>query len=349
MTVLPPTPRRRPDITRLITTLRRGRADCVPNAELGVSPVIKELLIGRPVVTLEDDIEFWHRAEYDYIKLQPGADFNPAGVGSSRNVTVSEEGGIRRKWASESRGVISSEADLDDYRFPSKEDFDYSKLDRIPSCLPDGMGVIGQYGDIFTMTWEMMGFEQFSLQVYENPGLVQEINRRVGELVVSMFERFAASKVVDVLWYSDDIAYDSGLMVSPRMLQQYFFPWLRQIGELARASGKPLIYHSDGVLYDVLPEIISCGVDALHPIEPKSMKLADVKGRFGDRLALIGHVDVDLLSRGTPEEVRAVVRENIEVAARSGGYCAGSGNSIPEYVKVENYRAMLDAAYEYGR
>jgi len=43
---------------------------------------------------------------------------------------------------------------------------------------------------------------------------------------------------VDVLWYSDDIAYNSGLLVSPRLLQQYFFPWLRMIGDLARASGK---------------------------------------------------------------------------------------------------------------
>jgi uroporphyrinogen decarboxylase len=348
MLTLRTSPRRAPDIRRLTTTLRNGKADWVPNVELGISPVIKAKLIGRTLTGLADDVEFWHRAEYDYIKLQPAVDFDPGKAASARNVRVMEEG-VERKWASESTGVIGTQADLDRYRFPTKEDFDYSKFDQVGPLLPQGMGVVGQYGDIFTMTWEMMGFEHFSVQIYENPELVEGLNQRLGELVVSMFRRMAESKIVDALWYSDDIAYDSGLMVSPKTLHKYFFPWLQEIGNIARASGKPFIYHSDGVLYDMLPEIIRCGVDALHPIEPKSMKLAEIKGRFGDRISLIGHVDVDLLSRGTPEEVREIVRQNIDVAARNGGYCAGSGNSIPEYVRVENYLAMLDAAYEFGR
>jgi uroporphyrinogen decarboxylase len=83
-------------------------------------------------------------------------------------------------------------------------------------------------------------------------------------------------------------------------------------------------------------------VDALHPIEPQAMAIADVKKRYGDRLCLIGHVDVDMLSRGTEAEVREQVRKNIAEAGFNGGYCAGSGNSIPEYVKYEIYMAMPD-------
>jgi uroporphyrinogen decarboxylase len=198
------------------------------------------------------------------------------------------------------------------------------------------------------MTWEMMGFEAFSVAIFETPHLVEELNRTVGELVVSMFEYFAQSDAVDVLWYSDDIAYTDGLMVSPATLRKYFFPWLRKIGELARMSGKPLIYHTDGVLYTVFDEIIDCGVTAIHPIEPKAMELREVKQRVGDRLCLIGHVDVDLLARGTPDQVREQVRKNIEVAGGNGGYMVGSGNSIPEYVNFDNYMAMLQAAREFG-
>jgi uroporphyrinogen decarboxylase len=91
-----------------------------------------------------------------------------------------------------------------------------------------------------------------------------------------------------------------------------------------------------------MEDILACGVDALHPIEPKAMAIAEVKQRYGDRLCLIGHVDVDLLSRGSEEEVRAQVRKNIREAGYNGGYCAGSGNSIPEYVSYGNYMAMLD-------
>jgi uroporphyrinogen decarboxylase len=309
---------------------------------------MKSSLLGARVLTLEHEVEFWYRAGYDYLKLQPTANFDPTGSRGSENVLASADGTVVRTWASEAQGVIGTPADLDRYVFPDPGSFDYSRFEAVRSLLPEGMGVIGQYGDIFTMTWEMMGFEGFSYAIQEDPGLVQALNERVGELVLGMFRRFAASDSVDALWYSDDISYTAGLMVSPSVLERYFFPWLEKIGALAHAAGKPLIYHSDGILYDVMDRIIACGVDALHPIEPMAMDIAEVKRRYGDRLCLVGNVDVDLLSRGSPAEVREVVRRNIATAGVGGGYCVGSGNSIPDYVKPENYLAMLDAAAEFG-
>jgi uroporphyrinogen decarboxylase len=338
----------RPDIQTFLTTLRRGKGAYVPLAELGIHPDIKSRLLGRPCTTLSDDVDFWFLAGYDYIKLQPTVDFNPGRIGEAERATYQADGTLGRKWASEGSGVITSEQALERYRFPAASDFDYAKFEEVDSLLPDGMGVIGQYGDIFTMTWEMMGFETFSLALYEDPALVERLNTRLGELVLSMFEHLATCDSVDALWYSDDIAYASGLMVSPPVLDRFFFPWLEKIGHLARTSGKPLLYHSDGVLFDVMDKIVGCGVDALHPIEPKAMDLGEVKRRFGDRLCLMGHVDVDLLSRGTTDEVKAMVKKNIDVAAANGGYCVGSSNSIPEYVKYENYIAMLEAAREFG-
>lgn len=338
----------RPDITQLVRTLHRERASYVPLAELGIHPLIKERFLGRPIQTLADEIAFWKKAGYDYVKLQPGVDFNPGKIGGDGNVMLNEDGSVLRKWASEGAGVIANESDFDRYRFPAASDFDYTRFEEVGHLLPEGLGVIGQYGDIFTMTWEMMGFENFSLSLFENPGLVERLNTTLGNLVVGMFEYFAESDAVDVLWYSDDIAYTDGLLVSPAVLRKFFFPWLRKIGTIARNHGKPLIYHTDGVLYSVMDEIIACGIDAIHPIEPKAMKLAEVKRRYGDQLCLIGHVDVDLLARGTREEVRTQVRENIETAGYNGGYCLGSGNSIPDYVNFENYVTMLEACREFG-
>lgn len=340
-----------PDIEQFKQTLKRQKARYVPIAELGVHPLIKERFLDRPILTLKDDVDFWHAAGYDYIKLQPTADFNPDKLflQDHENITLNDDGSVSRNWATEGKGLIRSFEDFEKYSFPKKEDFDYSKFEAVTQYLPDGMGVIGQYGDIFTMVWELMGFEEFSFALYDNPELVEALFDTIGNLVLSMFEYFAQCDAVDVLWYSDDIAYVSGLMLSPAVLRRYFFPWLKKIGDLARASGKPLIYHTDGKVYEVMEDIIDSGVDALHPIEPQAMALAEVKQRYGDRLCLIGHVDVDLLSRGTPAEVRQQVRKNIEEAAYNGGYCVGSGNSIPEYVKFENYLTMLAAAKEFGR
>ncbi|MCB9058709.1 MAG: nucleoside 2-deoxyribosyltransferase [Calditrichae bacterium] len=336
----------RPDIEQFKKTLKRGKAEYIPLAELGIHPLIKEKLLGRPITTLKDDVDFWHKAGYDYIKLQPGADFNPQAVGLDGKVTFNEDGTLSRKWAAHSKGVISSLEDFENYHFPSALDFDYTKFEQVSRLLPDGLGVIGQYGDIFTMTWEMMGFEEFSMNLFLNPDLVKLLNDKIGGLVLSMFEYFAQSAVVDVLWYSDDIAFTNGLLVSPETLNSYLFPWLKKIGELAKKYNKPLIYHTDGILYDVFDDIIRCGVDAIHPIEPKAMDIGEVKQKVGAQLALLGHVDVDLLSRGTEEQIRKKVIENIEKAGYNGGYCAGSGNSVPEYVKFENYLAMINTVKE---
>ena len=338
----------RPDFETLKTTLLRGKGRHVPMIELGIHPTIKEKFMGRPVMTLQDDVEFCQKAGYDYVKLQPGADFNPSKTGLEEHVTFNEDGSLFRKWASEGSGVISCFEDFERYQFPAKADFDYWKFEQIRSVLPEGMGVIGQYGDIFTMTWEMMGFEAFSLAIFENPELVKALNEKLGELVMSMFEYFAQSDAVDAIWFSDDIAFTGGLLVSPETLHEYFFPWLRRIGDLARKYNKPFLYHTDGVLWDVFDEIIACGVAAIHPIEPKAMDIGEVKRRYGNKLCLLGNVDVDILSRGSTEHIRSIVKENIEKAGYKGGYCVGSGNSIPEYVNYDNYLALLSATREFG-
>lgn len=336
-----------PDINSFIKTLRNKRADFIPLAELGVHPIIKEIFIGKKILTISDEIEFWYKAGYDFVKLQPIVDFNPAKINLDTNLTYNDDGTVFRKWASESSGVITSLKEFEEYVFPAIDEIDYKRFEDAAKNLPEGMGIVGQYGDIFTMTWEMMGFENFSLALFEDDELIKMINDTVGSIVLSMFENMSQLDEVKALWYSDDIAYTNGLMVSPETLDKYFFPWLKKIGEIAKSVDKPLIYHSDGVLFDVMDELIDCGVNALHPIEPKAMDIVEVKKRFGNKLCLIGNIDVDLLARGSKEEVIKNVLFNIENVGVNGGYCVGSGNSIPEYVNLENYIAMIETVKSY--
>ncbi len=327
----------RPDIEQLILTLKRGKAHYIPLVELGVHPTIKAKFLGHPVRTLQDDVQFWHSAGYDYIKLQPAADFHIPGHYSDESISASVN------WAPEGEGVISAWADFEQFDFTTPEEIDYGNFEKIKPILPEGMGVIGQYGDIFTMVWELMGFTGFSYALFDQPALVDALFDSIGNTVVSMFEYMAQSDAVNILWYSDDIAYISGLMLSPDQLRKYFFPWLKKIGALAKASNKPLIYHSDGILWDVFDDIVACNVDAIHPLEPKAMDILEVKERYGSQLCLIGNLDVgDILTLGTPDDVRRELRKNIECVGYNGGYCAGSGNSIPDYVNYENYLAMLE-------
>jgi uroporphyrinogen decarboxylase len=90
-----------------------------------------------------------------------------------------------------------------------------------------------------------------------------------------------------------------------------------------------------------MDDIIGSGVNALHPIEPKSMDMLEVKDRVGDKLCLCGGVEVDLLARGSESEVITLVEKWLSKVGTRGGYCAGSSNSIPDYVNVDNYKAMV--------
>ena len=333
----------KPDLNSFISTLNRKKTNRIPIAELGIHPIIKEKFLGRKIESLKDEIDFWSCAGYDYVKLQPKVNFNKYKEEFQKNYDV-ENQSVKRNWSSEETGLILNESDFDQYSFPKKEEINYSTFEEAVKFLPDNFGIIGQYGDIFTMTWELMGFENFSLALFENYDLVKRINDSLGELILNMFQNMVTIPEVAALWYSDDIAFATGLIVSPETLDDLFFPWLSKIGNLAKEYNKPFIYHSDGLLFDVMDKIISCGVTALHPIEPKAMDIADVKRRYGDKLALIGNIDVDLLSRGSTEEVRNTVIHNIQAVGLDGGYCVGSGNSIPEYVNFNNYLTMIETA-----
>jgi uroporphyrinogen decarboxylase len=112
---------------------------------------------------------------------------------------------------------------------------------------------------------------------------------------------------------------------------------------------KPWIFHSDGDLNPVLDDLIDLGMNGLHPIEPGPMNLSDLKKRYGNRLCLCGHIDVDVLSQGTPKKVDQLVKHAIRDAGEGGGYICGSSNSITYYCQVENVKAMRDAILKYGK
>src|SRR5512143_1818590 len=127
----------RPDIGNFIDTLQHRLPSRIPIAELGVHPSIKEQLVGHPISTLADEVEFWHRNGYDYVKLQPGADFDPAKRGLTGTVTRILDGSSSRQWAPEGKGAIATPRDLDTFLFPSPGDFDYSRFEKIRRLLPD--------------------------------------------------------------------------------------------------------------------------------------------------------------------------------------------------------------------
>ncbi|HNR96971.1 MAG TPA: uroporphyrinogen decarboxylase family protein [Anaerolineae bacterium] len=331
-----------PDFNRLRTALFCRQPDRVPLAELWIDAPVKEAILGRhignsfvdPDYDVEADIDFMYGAGYDYVHVEPRYSF-PMKPG----LEVPENAGTVLNWA-----------DFADYPWPTIADVDFHWLDRAVQYLPSGMGIITGTSGIFEAAWRITGFTTFCLLMHDQPDLVAAIMQRVGALLLQIFERGAAFPRVGAMWISDDIAYASGPMLPPAFYRQHLFPWYRQMADICRQRDLPFLYHSDGLLWKVLPDLIAAGFNAIQPIEPKVMDIVELKRQVGDRLCLIGNIDLGYtLTRGTPAEVEAEVRERIRTVGPGGGYCVGSSNTVTYYVPPQNYIAMIEATRRYGK
>ena len=185
-----------------------------------------------------------------------------------------------------------------------------------------------------------MGFENFCTRLYDDPRLVRKVMEGYAEHNGRLLEFYSAQEEVDFLWIADDIAYHSSTFFSPRAFRQHILPiWRDMVG----AIRKPWIFHSDGNLTPILEDLLSLGMAAIHPLERGAMDIFELKGRIGDRVTLVGNVDMGLLTSGTVEEVEAATSELLARLTVNGGHLLSSGNSISADVQPANVMAMAHA------
>ena len=347
---------RTPDFERFRTVLlRNGEPDYVPLGDISVHPILKEAILGRPLRTLEDEVGFWGRAGYDHVPLEQGLQLADVIRKQSMHTieahyALDREKTSARSWATEGKGLITTLADFEKFQWPDPDALDYSAFEKIGSLLPPKVKVVAILGKIFTNVWWLMGLEGMSLSLADEPELVPRMFEKVGKFQFRVFENMLRYDWVGAVWHADDIAFSTALMVSPQILRRHLFPWYKEMNRITHEKGRLAVFHSDGALQQVLDDIVACGFDGLNPIEPKAMNINEVKKKYGSRLSLLGNIDlIYTLTRGTPEEVRAEVRQRIHDLAPGGGYAVASANSIPEYVPLANFNAMREATFEYGR
>jgi hypothetical protein len=195
-------------------------------------------------------------------------------------------------------------------------------------------------------TLESMGLDVFAYMLYDDPGLIHEIHSRFSDWCHRVI-RHLNELDFDFYWVADDVAGNNGPFMSPRAFREFILPHMRSA---AQEIKKPWIFHSDGNLFPILPDLLTLGMNAIHPIQPSAMDIERVKREYGDRVGMAGNIDLDYtLTRGTPEEVDAEVKQRIAAIAPGGGYMVTSANSITDYCKLENVWAMSRAIKKYGK
>jgi uroporphyrinogen decarboxylase len=193
-----------------------------------------------------------------------------------------------------------------------------------------------------------MSYEGLAFALIENPGLVRAVADRVGGLLVEFYERLLGLDRIAAVFAGDDMGFKTGTLISPAHLRAYCLPWQKKFVGLAHAGGKPYFLHSCGKVLAVMEDLISdVGIDGKHSFEDVIIRAEDFQARYGDRIAVLGGLDVNILSHGSEEAVRRRTRELVEVCGGRGRYAVGSGNSIPSYVPAANYLAMVDEALSF--
>jgi len=243
-------------------------------------------------------------------------------------------------------GVVTDLDSLNALDWTDPADFDYSHLEN--PDLPEGMKmIIRSPGGVFEAMMELVGFQDLCFMLIDEPELVQEIADRVGSRMLKYFECCLPYEKVGAIFHSDDWGFKTQTMIAPNQLREMAFPWHKKIVEAAHAHGKLAILHSCGHLEAVWDDIIDdLKYDGKHSYEDGIIPIEESLDRWGDRIAMLGGIDMDYLCRKTPEEITARAKALLTKTAEKGGYALGSGNSIPAYVPQENFVAMNRVALE---
>lgn len=217
----------------------------------------------------------------------------------------------------------------------------YSDLRQKRAQWPD-KAIFALTGGPFSILEPLRLAENVFYDVIDHPDAVHAILKRAEEVFTEAARR-ACAEDIDVLYIAHDICSRNGAMMSPDMLREFHFDYLRGMVEAAHAAGKKVFHHTDGYVMDILDLFIEYGFDGINPLEPRYHDSEEFVRRSSGRLMVYGGGDnCNIIPDGTPDEVRAHVRRQFEVLGANGGYIF-STHDIPSHCPDENLDAMVEA------
>jgi uroporphyrinogen decarboxylase len=351
-----------PDGQAFLACLQRvGTPQRVHVIELGLDWEIEEAIIDRFSLRggwRQDAEPYWlqkrHMAVqrflgYDYVRVGiEGADLKINRAQTEDTATLGHARG--RSFVDESRGPITSWADFAQYPWPDPAQFATRALEWFERNLPEDMCVVCRGVAHFAehLAW-LMGYETLCYALHDDRALVKAIYDRLLQVNLAIVDRMLQFSRVRCIWASDDMGFKTGPLISPADLREFVLPGHRAIAARAHAAGRPYILHSCGNVACIMADLINdvC-IDAKHSFEDTIEDVCDVKRAYGSRIAVLGGIDVDFLCRADEQAIRRRVRDTLAVCQPGGGYCLGTGNSVANYIPVENYLIMLDEGRKYN-
>lgn len=317
---------------RVLAALSLKEPDRVPYMELGIDGRVAQRALGGKPVTASNMLEAFKLDGYGAtVYPQLAATYGSAGDGDVHYVGGKMAG-------SQDIGMAA----------PGDVWRDIKNFDHVKRLVEE----IGQTHAVFAATnigldpvLLGLGIENFSYVLADEPEFIEQLLDIYCEWSIRVCERFQQCGV-DIIWFTDDIAFNDSTMFSPGFFSEVCVPKLKQVLDTVKV---PTIYHSDGNILPVIKDLIGLGFNGLHPMDPGGLDINQVKKDYGSQICLLGNIDLrHTLVDGTLDEVRGEVWDRIRHIGAGGGYIMTSANTVPSYCKAENVLEIgkaIDAYY----
>ena len=223
-------------------------------------------------------------------------------------------------------------------------------LDAIRSVLPPGMKAYGGCGyGIFESAQDLVGFENLCLMQFMDPDLFKDVFNKIGDLYSILWTRMVKdySDIFVFFRMGDDLGHKTSTMLSPDTIRNHILPQYKKVIDIVHASGKKFLLHSCGNIFSIMENILAIGIDAKHSNEDQIAPFERWINDYNDRIGLFGGIDLNTLVLKSYDDVfNEVMDKGLRYRNMAKGYGVGSGNSIPDYIPVEGFQAMIDAVKE---
>lgn len=233
---------------------------------------------------------------------------------------------------------------LEDYRWEGIKE-------KVDALHKKGIAAVFTAIQIFEPAWYLRGLDNLLCDMMTDEDMAQACLKRMADHQVKV-SRKVAECGFDLIMYGDDVGSQKDLMMSRELWRKWLKPDMARAIAAAKEVNPDVLafYHSDGVIYDIIPELIEIGVDVLNPVQPECIDPAKVKELYGDKLSFWGTIGTQTtMPFGTVDEVKAKTKEIIETVGKGGGLCIAPTHMLEPDVPYENIEAFVETVKQFGK
>ncbi|MBU0476989.1 hypothetical protein KKC91_00255 [bacterium] len=338
-----------PDYRHFTDVMRNVHPSRLPVYEHSISPNVMEIVLDTKFSNLaqgdQADLDeffryycrFFREMTYDVVSFEVGI-----------TEILPEHGAIMGG----KPGPIQSRSDFELYpwdELPQKfAQYAIPKFDSLIASMPNGMKAVGGVGNgVFEISEDLVGLEYLPFMQVDDPDLYSDLFKKIGDTMCAIWTEFVNryESTFIACRVGDDLGFKSSLLTNPTTVSEHIIPQYRRVINIVHTAGKSFLWHSCGCIFEVMEAFIALGIDAKHSNEDAIAPFDRWIQEYGSRIGLLGGFDMNFLCTKSPNEIYDVVFDSGQrYRSTVRGYALGSGNSIPDYVPVENYLTMIRAA-----